>query len=138
MKTYRAPLVLTAAALITAGCGGSSDSEETPAAPTESTVGASDMSDAQAPPERTTIDISIANGEVTPQNKQVQAELNQPIVLKVTSDTEDELHVHSNPEHTFAVKPGPPQTFQFSVNVPGRVDVELHDTGQTVATIAVQ
>lgn len=96
------------------------------------------MSDVQAPPERTTIDISIANGEIKPVNERVQAKLNQPIILKVTSDTADELHVHSNPEHTFAVKPGPPQTFQFSVDVPGRVDVELHDAGKTVATIAVQ
>ena len=96
------------------------------------------MSDVQAPPERLTLDISIAGGEVKPLNEQLQAKLNQPIIVKVTSDTEDELHVHSNPEHTFVVKPGSPQTFQFAVSVPGRVDVELHKAGKTVATISVQ
>ena len=96
------------------------------------------MSDVQAPPDRLTLDVSIAGGEVKPTNEQLQAEVNQPIVINVTSDAEDELHVHSSPEHTFQIKPGAPQTFQFSVNVPGRVDVELHDAGTTIATIAVQ
>ena len=137
MKEYRALLVLTAAALITAGCAGSK-SESTPAAPAEATVSASDMSDVQAPPERLTVDISVTGDQVTPVNEQLQAKVNQAIIIKVTSDTEDELHVHSNPEHTFAVKPGPPQSFQFTVAVPGRVDVELHKSGKTVATIAVQ
>ena len=138
MNKLRTLQVLTAAALLTAGCGGSAEEQPAPAAPPESTVSPADMSDVQAPPERLTIDVSITGGEVTPVNEQLQAKVNQPIVIKVTSDTEDELHVHSNPEHTFEVKPGPPQTFQFSVNVPGRVDVELHDAGKTVATIAVQ
>ena len=137
MNTYRALLVLTVAAAITAGCGGSKD-ESTPAAPSESTVSPADMSDVQAPPERLTIDISIKGDQIEPVNEQLQAEVNQPIILKVSSDTEDELHVHSNPEHTFAVKPGTPQSFQFTVAVPGRVDVELHKSGKTVATIAVQ
>ena len=96
------------------------------------------MSDVQAPPDRLVIDVSIAGDRVSPVNEQLQAKLDQPIVINVTSDTDDELHVHSNPEHTFAVRPGPPQTFQFSVAVPGRVDVELHNAGTTVATIAVQ
>ncbi|MEO3759577.1 hypothetical protein ABGB19_14980 [Mycobacterium sp. B14F4] len=137
MKRYRAPLILTAVALTVAGCGGSK-SESAPAAPSETTVSASDMSDVQAPPERLTIDISVTGDRVEPVNEQLQAEVDQPIILKVTSDTEDELHVHSTPEHTFGVKPGPPQFFQFTVDVPGRVDVELHDSGKTVATIAVQ
>lgn len=131
--------MVTAAALLVAACGGSQDGgEAAPPSPSASTISPSEMTDQQRPADRLTIDISIANGEVTPTNKQVRAELNQPIVLKVTSDTEDELHVHSVPEHTFAVKPGAAQSFQFSVTVPGRVDVELHDAGQTIATIAVQ
>jgi PBP1b-binding outer membrane lipoprotein LpoB len=137
VTTHKALLVLTAAALLITGCSGS-ESESTPAAPAESTVSASDMSDVQAPPQRLTIDVSIAGGEVKPLNEQLQATVNQPIIVKVTSDTEDELHVHSNPEHTFAVKSGPAQTFQFTVAVPGRVDIELHNAGKTVATIAVQ
>jgi hypothetical protein len=32
----------------------------------------------------------------------------------------------------------PDQTFQFSVDVPGQVEVELHKLDRTVATIQVQ
>lgn len=139
MTANKTLLVLTTSlALLTAGCGGS-DNESTPATtPAESTVHPSDMSDVQAPPERLVLDVTIAGDEVKPVNEQLEAGVNEQIVINVTSDSEDELHVHSNPEHTFAVKPGPKQTFQFTVAVPGRVDVELHNAGTTIVTIAVQ
>lgn len=44
-------------------------------------------------------------------------------MLRVNSDAADELHVHSSPEHTFAVKPQPGQQYELN---------------QTVATIQVQ
>lgn len=96
------------------------------------------MTDAQNPPERLVIDVTIKGGEVTPTNEQLQAGLNEQIVIRVDSDAVDELHVHSSPDHTFPVAIGPAQSFQFSVGVPGRVDVELHDLGTTIATIQVQ
>src|SRR5215217_3224049 len=108
--------------LATAGCSGST---EEPAAPSAATA-APALSDQQAPPERVVIDVTIAGGQVTPVNQQVRAAVKQPIVIRVTSDTEDELHVHASPEHTFAVKPESLQSFQFEVQVPGKVDVELH------------
>ena len=90
-----------------------------------------------APPQGLTVDISIANGQVTPTNAALQAQVHQPITLHVTSDAADELHVHSVPDHKFEVAVAPNQTFQFSVDVPGKVDVELHHLKRTVATIQV-
>jgi hypothetical protein len=83
---------------------------------------------------RTVIDVTIAGGTVTPTNAQALAVAGRPILLAVTSDVVDELHVHSVPEHTFA---RPDQQFEFTVEVPGRVDVELHDLHRTVVTIEV-
>ena len=82
--------------------------------------------------------MTIANGQVTPANATLQAKVHQPITLHVTSDATDELHVHSVPDHKFQVAAAPNQTFQFSVDVPGSVDVELHHLDRTVATIQVQ
>ncbi len=96
------------------------------------------MTDAQAPPERLVIDVTIKGGQVTPTNEQVQAGLDEQIIIRVNSDVTDELHVHSSPEHTFDVGIGPAQSFQFTVGVPGRVDVELHQLHTTIATIQVQ
>ena len=96
------------------------------------------MQNEQAPPDRLLIDVQIKGGEVTPTNQQLEAKVNQPIVVKVNSDVADELHVHSTPDHTFNVEAKPMQSFQFSVDVPGKVDVELHHLKKTIATITVQ
>ena len=69
------------------------------------------------------LNVTIANGQIT---------------LHVTSDVTDELHVHSVPDHKFQVAAAPNQTFQFSVDVPGSVDVESHHLHKTIATIQVQ
>ncbi|WIM88775.1 hypothetical protein PT015_04590 [Candidatus Mycobacterium wuenschmannii] len=83
------------------------------------------------------VDITIAHGQVTPSNATFQATAKQPITLHVTSDVADELHVHSVPDHKFPVAAAPNQKFEFSVDVPGSVDVELHHLDRTVATIHV-
>lgn len=130
-------MVLATTTLITAGCGGSG-TETTPAGPTESVVNPSDMPNQQAPPDKLVIDVMIRGGTLTPTNEQLQAAVGEPIVINVDSDVADELHVHSTPEHTFKVEAKPGQTFQFTVDVPGKVDVELHQLNRTIATIAVQ
>ncbi len=127
-------VVLTGAVLATAGCTSSTGEP----ADRSSGTAAPALSDQQAPPERVVIDVTIENGQATPVNQQVQAAVKQPIIIRVTSDAEDELHVHASPEHTFAVKPESLQSFQFEVEVPGKVDVELHDLNRVVATITVQ
>lgn len=131
-------LTLVAAALITAGCGGSDGPGYTQATPSETTVNPTDMQDEQAPPNRLVVDVMIQGGNVTPANEQLQAAVKQPIIFRVNSDVADELHVHSNPEHTFKIEAKPGQSFQFTVDVPGKVDVELHQLKRTIATIEVQ
>ena len=84
------------------------------------------------------VTVTIAHGQVTPVNATLQAKVGQPITFRVSSDAADELHVHSVPDHEFKVAAAPNQTFQFSVNVPGNVDVELHHLDRTVATIQVR
>ena len=84
------------------------------------------------------MDVTIANGQVTPTNATLQAKVKEQITLHVTSDATDELHVHSVPDHKFEVAAAPNQTFQFSVDVPGKVDVELHHLKRTIATIQIQ
>ncbi|MGU3503172.1 hypothetical protein [Mycobacterium sp. C31M] len=128
----RALMILAATALLATACGTDSTTQSsTPA-------GVPAMTDQQAPPERVVIDVTIADGKVTPTNQQMQASVNQPILIRVNSDAVDELHVHATPEHTFEVKAEPLQSFQFAVEVPGKVDVELHGAHRVVATITVQ
>jgi ABC-type glycerol-3-phosphate transport system substrate-binding protein len=129
--------ILAVTAVITAACGGSNNGQSA-SSTAPSTVGPSDMSNNQAPPSRLVIDVNIKGGDVTPTNAQYQAGVKEQIVIRVNSDAEDELHVHSTPDHSFKVEAKPMQSFQFAVDVPGKVDVELHHLNKTVATIAVQ
>lgn len=138
-------LVLAATTTLLAGCGGGGDGADgggsTAAAsstPSVTTVAPSDMTDQQKAPDRLTVEVKIQGGEVTPTNAALQAKVGQPIVIRVDSDAADELHVHSVPEHSFPVEAKPGQQFQFTVDVPGNVDIELHDAGKVVATIQVQ
>jgi surface antigen len=133
-------VALTATTLLLAGCGGSNGSgdETSTSAAAPAMTGAPQMSDQQAPPERVIVDVSIKGGQVTPTNAQLQAKVGDPIVVRIDSDAADQLHVHSNPEHTFDVEPKSGQSFQFTVAVPGKVDVELHQLNRTIATITVQ
>ncbi|MBN3455526.1 hypothetical protein JNN96_16025 [Mycobacterium sp. DSM 3803] len=142
MPSSRIIVLAAAAALLAAGCGGSDKAENaeatTTTTPSVTTVAPSDMTNQQSPPNRLVIDVTIKGGEVTPTNAQLQGKVKDPIVVRVNSDVADELHVHSVPEHTFKIEPKAGQQFQFTVDVPGTVDVELHQLNRTVASIQVQ
>lgn len=121
--TMRALTAITTAVLICAGC----------ATPTKTPA-----TDSSAPPTPLTVHVTMRSGVVTPSNATLQTRVGEPIVIRVDSDVADELHVHSTPDHSFEIEPKSGQTFQFSVSVPGKVDVELHKLKKTIATISVQ
>lgn len=139
-RTRRLVTTLAAVGLVVAGCGSES---ETPSAPNDvsstvdTTVVQSDSEQA-TDTDSTDIDVSIAGGEVTPTDERIEGTVGREIVLTVDSDAVDELHVHSVPEYTFPVAVGEDQEFRFTVDVPGSVDIELHDAGVTVATVLVR
>ena len=129
--------LLAAGVLFIAGCGGGSESAQTSSS-TPSTVSPSDMSNQQQPPDRLDIDVTIEGGEVDPTNAQLEAKTNEAIVIRVNSDVADELHVHSTPEHTFKIEPEKALQFQFAVDVPGQVEIELHQLQKTIAIVQVR
>lgn len=136
-------VLASALALVTAGCGGSGDPQKSEGAadsatPSPTTVNPSDMTNEQQAPARLLIDVTIKSGEVNPTNQRLQGKVGEPIVVRVNSDAADELHVHSNLEHTFKIEPRNGQQFQFTVDVPGTVDIELHQLNRTIASVQVQ
>jgi hypothetical protein len=137
-KPTRRALAVTAAVLLLAGCGGSTESITSGSSSPPASTGVPAMPDQQTPPKRLVVKVTIKGGQVTPTNGQETASVGQPIVFQVDSDAADQLHVHSNPEHEFTVEPKPGQSFQFTVAVPGNVDVELHELNRTIATIQVK
>lgn len=96
------------------------------------------MPNEQRPPDRLVIDVTIKGGDVTPTNAQLETKVKNPIVVRVDSDAADQLHVHSSPEHAFNIEPRAGQQVQFTVDVPGQVEIELHQLQKTIATVQVQ
>ncbi|OZC89186.1 hypothetical protein [Rhodococcoides fascians] len=136
MKYGRCAAVTGAAMLfLTVGCSSASDTGSSTAA-TSSAAEASTVADPQ--PVGTVIDVTITGGDISPTNERLDAVVGEPITLRVNSDTTDELHIHSVPDHTFEVEAKAEQTFEFTVDVPGSVAIELHHADRTVATLAVR
>ncbi|MBX9921057.1 hypothetical protein H7J08_12745 [Mycobacterium frederiksbergense] len=138
---HRMSLIGLAVATV-AACSAAPSSPSSPdsssALPSNAPESSAETPSPQTADAATVIDVTVAGGVVTPTNATVQATAGRPIVLEVSSDTVDSLHVHSVPEHAFDVAAVPDQRFEFTVNVPGRVAVELHDAHVTVVTIEVR
>lgn len=138
MKTVAA---LFAAALLLSACGGSADevAPEQPAA----TSAAPPTTPAAAPTEATpdsgpVVDIVIEGGKATPQGDRVEVKAGQEVTLKITSDADEEIHVHSEPEHTYEVAAGETLTESFTLTTPGQVAVEAHHLDVTVVQLVVR
>ena len=141
MSLTKAGVVLgvIVAAVAVAGCG-SPPATPPGASSIESTAAATPSASKSSPGAATgpVVNVTIAGGTVTPTNAEVEAEVGQLIVLEVNSNAADSIHVHSIPERVFDVQPQPGQRFEFTVGIPGRVDVELHELNRTVVTFTVR
>ena len=119
----RIAAALLACALVLTGCGGSDAAGET---------------DGGLKGTGTKVDIVIKDGKVTPQGKWVEVEAGKPVTLRITSDADEEIHVHSDPEHEFEVEPGHVLDETFTIDTPGQVAVEAHHLDVTIVQLVVE
>ncbi|MDQ4008361.1 MAG: hypothetical protein M3211_09740, partial [Actinomycetota bacterium] len=116
-----------------------SDSPSEAAPPSESASPTKSGSESAAEDESVEIEVEVEDGQVTPSGERVDAQVGQTVRFVVDSDAADELHVHSSPEHTFAFKAGADdKEFEFTPTRPGVIEVELHELGDVVVTIAAR
>jgi hypothetical protein len=64
-------------------------------------------------------------------------ELDSDVVVTVTSDVADEVHLHGY-DLSADVAPGAPATIRFEANAPGRFEIELENTGVQIAELEVR
>ena len=119
----RIAATLLACALVLTGCGGSDRPGET---------------DGGLQGTGTKVDIVIKDGKVTPQGKRVKVKAGDPVTLNVTSDADEEIHVHSDPEHEYEVKAGDSLDETFTIDTPGQVAVEAHHLDVTILQLVVE
>ncbi|MGH3370541.1 MAG: hypothetical protein ACRDPR_11105 [Nocardioidaceae bacterium] len=144
MRRAPAAALAALAALVLTGCAGSGDSPREPAEPEPSSEShGTHESSSAAPmesesPGREPADqrITITGDRVEPNGKRIEATAGEPIVLEVVSDRPAELHVHSSPEQEIAVRKGSSR-LTLTIDRPGVVDVEEHDTGIVILQLEV-
>lgn len=136
----RALALVAIAALVLAGCIEGETDGGLKAAPSDvATTQQQQSEEAQKQlTEGTIVEISIADGSVSPRGKRVEVKVGEPVTLRVTSDAADEIHVHSDPEHEMSVKPGDRnKELTFKLKVPGQVAVESHHVHATIVQLVV-
>lgn len=96
----------------------------------------SDGDDGGGSSEPVRVEITFADGEVTPAGDRVEAEAGEPIDLVVTADEPGTLHIHSDPEQELSYPAGE-KTFEIQVDRPGVVDVESHELDVVIVQLEV-
>ena len=122
-----------------AACGDSGEAAEAP--PTS--AGSSSSSPAEPPsspsvgPEVKVIEVHIADRQVHTAAERVEVASGETVRLVVTSDVDDELHVHGS-DQSAALVAGEPTTLEFTVGEPGLFEVETHDNGLLLFQLLVR
>jgi hypothetical protein len=108
------------------------------AAPTTTTPSPTPSPSETSPPaaDQVTIDITIADGQVSPNGSKVKVEVGQKVVLNVTSDEHDEIHAHTSGDgFTLDVPAGKKVTGSFTLTSPGSYEVESHHLEKTIVIL---
>lgn len=134
--------LLLAGVLLAAGCS-RGDTHHEPGTGHEVATGsvppATDVPDrgANGSDAGTTVEIAVRDGKVTPAPGRVEVGLGERVVLLVTSDTADELHVHGYDESAH-LPAGEPVELAFTADRAGVFDVETHGSGLVVTQLMVR
>lgn len=134
-----------------AACGGpaapgpAESTEPSPTAATSAPASAGPTATGSAMPSadtanRVVVDITIADGQVSPSGEKVEVAVGQEVQLNVTSDVDDEIHAHTDSADGYAleVKAGVPTTGRFTVGSAGSFEVESHDLEKIIVILNVR
>ena len=136
--------LLVAAGLTLTACGDDTDAttESTPspttasATPSETASEEPETEEPEQEPEGTVVVVTIKGDRIEPNGASIKADLDEPVVLAITSDRPGELHVHSTPEQYVEFRKGSGE-YELTFEQPGVVEVEDHDTGFVIAQLQV-
>ncbi len=131
--------VLIASFLLLPACAGAEPTEMPE--PAETTASAAKSPTTAAPTEDpeekvTEIRVKVQGGEVITASSTVEVGLGQEVILRVTSDVADEVHVHGY-DHKAEVSAGGSAVIEFTADIPGAFEVEMEEAGLTLVELNV-
>lgn len=117
--------------VLLAGCSTGSDpgvaAPPTRSAPTTSST---------STPTATVIEATYAGGKVTTASPRVELSLGEEVVLRVTSDVDEEIHVHGYDLYE-DIPAGGTGEVSFTADLPGAYEVELQQAGRPLVQLRV-
>lgn len=140
MKTIATTALAAVLAVGLTACGGGDDTDARASDSASPSASADATETTKAPSsDGVTVEITIgADGKVTPQGDRVEVEVGQKVTLQITAKAAEEIHVHSDPEHTYDVEAGDTVSKSFTLGTPGQVAVEAHHADATIAQLVVR
>lgn len=117
------------------GCAAGDDDAGTAAS--DPTSAASTSSAASSGADVQLIEIEVADGQVDVAADRVEVALGARVVLAVTSDAADEVHVHGY-DRSAELTPGRRTTLELTADSPGLFEVELHGSGLLLVQLEVR
>jgi len=140
-------LVCLLTALVT-GCAAGQEEPDGVSAPASASAAPSASASVAATPSATaspttaptptvrTVSASYAGGEVTGTSGREEVPLGEQVVLRISSDVAEEVHVHGY-DLEAAVPAGGSVDIPVDATIPGVFEVELHDAGRLLFQLRV-
>ena len=138
-RVLRARLVVAAAVLlllVMSACS-SKDDSPTVASGQASTTTTAAGPVSSGPATGNVVAVTFRGGKVVEGAARQRVPVNQPVIVRVTSDVADEVHVHGYDKHA-DVAAGSTTELRFDANVPGVFEVELERAKKTLFTLEVR
>jgi hypothetical protein len=141
--------LLAFALALTAACGGDDDENASPTTTTTTTTtaeaggpGSSTTTGAPASTTTTaagirTIEVTFAGGQATGGVRTESVRLGETVLLRVTSDVKEEVHVHSY-DVVAEVAAGQTAELRVTATIPGRFEVEMENRHKQILVLEVR
>lgn len=129
-------------AVLLLAAGGCAAGDETPGATASAPASVSTLdsgSPTPSPPEDEVVEISVSvrDGKVRPAPRRVEVGQGETVRLVVTSDVDDQIHVHGY-EVEADLEAGRPTSVEFRADTPGVFEVETHEDGLELVQLEVR
>jgi hypothetical protein len=129
--------VLVVALLTLAACGGDDEATTTTTTETQTeTPPPPPPPPPPAPATPTTVRVTVRGGVPAGGVVRESTDKGDRVVVLVTSDVADEVHVHGY-DLSRELAPGAPARIAFKATIPGRFEIELEDRGVPIAELTV-
>ena len=146
----RAALVPALVAVLLAGCAAGQEQDDTASAPAPASASPSAAPSAAASaapsavpsptpsptPSVRTVEVAYAGGQVTGTSGREEVPVGEQVVLRISSDVAEEVHVHGY-DLEGTIPAGGSVDIPVTATIPGVFEVELHDSGKVLFQLRV-